>query len=186
MTLTVITPPAEPPVALSEMKAFLRIGHDGEDTLVADLIEAATGQVEGLLGKVLVTRTLERCYQDWPPTLAGRGAHLRPGPVSALTSVTVVDADDVGEDVTSRFKLECGRFQLRPWSFAPAVPVGGSVKVRFVAGYGAASAVPADLVLAVQRLVQGAYRNGELADAARIGVPRDVEALIAAYRDIRL
>ncbi|MCI4646417.1 MAG: phage head-tail connector protein [Hyphomonadaceae bacterium] len=186
MTLTVITPPATPPVALAEMKAFLRIGHDSEDTLVADLTEAATGQVEGLLGKVLVTRTLERCYQAWPPTLSGRGAHLRPGPVSALTSVTVLDADDVGEDVTSRFKLDCGRLRLRPWSFAPAIPAGGLVKVRFEAGYGAASAVPADLILAVQRMAQETYRSAEFGDGRSPGVPRDVEGLLAAYREIRL
>lgn len=186
MTLTVITPPAEPPVALSEMKAFLRLGHEGEDALVADLVEAATQQVEGLVGQVLVTRTLERCFTVWPPTLAGRGIVLRPGPVSALTSVSVVDAEGVSEDVTSRFKLDCGRLQLRPWSFAPGIPMGGSVKVRFVAGYGTASAVPSDLVLAVKRLAQETYRSGEFGDGRTPGVPGDVESLLAAYREIRL
>jgi uncharacterized phiE125 gp8 family phage protein len=44
--LTVISPPAGEAVSLSQAKAFLRIGHDGEDALVSDLIGQATVRVE--------------------------------------------------------------------------------------------------------------------------------------------
>ena len=60
------------------------------------------------------------------------------------------------------------------------------MEVRFVAGFGAASAVPDDLVLAVKRLAQEAYQSREFSNGRDVGVPRDVEALLAAYREIRL
>ena len=41
MTLTVLTPPGEEALPLAEAKAFLRIGHDGEDALVAASAEVS-------------------------------------------------------------------------------------------------------------------------------------------------
>ena len=51
--LTVIAPPAETAVPVSKAKAFLRIGHEGEDELVADLIARATARVEQAAGLAL-------------------------------------------------------------------------------------------------------------------------------------
>ena len=42
MTLTVISPPGEAALSLAQAKAFLLVGHEGEDVLVADLVAAAT------------------------------------------------------------------------------------------------------------------------------------------------
>jgi uncharacterized phiE125 gp8 family phage protein len=39
--LTVISPPAGEALSLAEAKDFLRIGHEGEDSLVTGLIESA-------------------------------------------------------------------------------------------------------------------------------------------------
>ena len=41
------------PVTLAEAKAFLRVGHAGEDGLIQTLIEAAQARIEGEVGRPL-------------------------------------------------------------------------------------------------------------------------------------
>lgn len=192
--LTVVTPPAEAAVPISKAKAFLRIGHDGEDEFIADLVSRATARVEHASGLALVMRTLRVEWSCWPPDLGGRGVRLPVGPVSALHVVNLVEIDENDErvvsDETARFRLEGGKLALRPWSMVPGVPPGGFIEVEFDAGFGTSGDVPADLVEAVLRTAAAAYAArspGSFDFAADEGdLPPDVVAILDRRRGVRL
>nr|WP_321510033.1 hypothetical protein [uncultured Hyphomonas sp.] len=179
--LTVITPPAEAALSLAAAKDYLRIGHDGEDGLVAALIPAAEARLETAGGLALVTRTVKRSWACWPAGMRRGGLRLLPAPASALVAVEIVDAEGTAETVTTRFQLEGGRLMLKPFAALPGIPLGGRVAVTFVAGYGAAADMPEDLVQALKRLVLVAYQRGEGAD-----LPEDVAAILNARTEVRL
>lgn len=184
MKTTVIAPPDGEPVALSAAKDFLRIGHDGEDTLVASLIASARARLEAELDIALVTRTVLLELDAWPAALTQRGVLLKPGPVTALAEVSVVDPAGVREVITPRFMLSGGRLCLRPWSFLPAVAPGGSVDVQFETGFGVATSVPDDLQLAVKMLAAQGYRLRDGGDEDAL--PGEIDELLAPYKGVRL
>ncbi|MEM7766447.1 MAG: hypothetical protein AAF253_03045 [Pseudomonadota bacterium] len=186
MTLTVITPPAEPAVPLADAKTYLRIGHSGEDALVGDLVAAATARLEAASGLSLVSRILSRQLHAWPATLAGKGFILRPKPVSRLIRVDLVDETGAVEDISSRFQIHAGRLVVRPWSVAPAICFGGHANIVFDTGYGTAEQLPDDLQLAVLRLTAEAYRTGRTELAGETGLPTDVAAIVTAHRELRV
>ena len=92
--LTVITPPDGEALSLDTAKAYLRIGHAGEDDLVTGLIASARARLEAETGLALVTRTVTRRFDRWPSGVTRTGMRLVPGPASALVSVETVDAED--------------------------------------------------------------------------------------------
>lgn len=187
MKTTVIVPPEGEPVALSAVKDYLRIGHEGEDALVGSLIGSARARLEAELDMALVARALNLRLDAWPAQLAARGLLLRPGPVTALVDVVSFDDEGAGEVVTPRFILSGGRLRLRPWSFLPAVFPGGHVDIVFETGFGAAGSIPDDLQLAVKMLAAIGYR---LRDGGRESdedaLPADIDELLAPYRGVRL
>lgn len=187
-SLTVISPPAEPAVPLSQVKAFLRIGHEGEDTLVTGLIEAATQRVETAGDLALVTRSLRLTLPRWPQRLVLQGLRLSPVPVQSLQAVRVFDEAGASTDLTDRFELIEHRLCLRPWQTVAAVPSGGRIEIEYIAGFGEQAAIPADLVQAVMRLCAMAYSQGrgDGQTALRQDLPDDVESILKSYRRVRL
>lgn len=179
--LTVITPPAGEALSLGAAKEYLRIGHEGEDALVADLIASARARLEAETGFALIGRTVRRSFGRWPAGVMRAGARLRPGPASALVSVELVDEGGAAQLMTARFRLSGGRLRLKPFVALPAIPPGGRADVTFVTGYGAAADVPEDLVQALRALVLAAYRR-EAGEA----VPAALVAVLAARRERRL
>lgn len=183
--LTVITPPAEEPVSLASAKAFLRLGHDGEDALVSNLIASARARIEQESGLALVTQVMRLAWTAWPLSLSGRGVALPRRPAIALDSVFLVGPDGTLDEQTERFALDCGRLRLRPWSWCPIIEKGGSVQVTFEAGFGAADEVPEDLKEACLRLVAALYSTrGSGTDGQ--GLPDAVQAILNARREVRL
>ncbi len=184
MDLTVIVPPAEEALSLAAAKEFLRVGHAGEDTLIGDLVGAATARLEKAASLALVRRTLRARYEAWPYEARRTGVRLRPGPASALIAVRVVEAGGAVQDVTNRFVLQGDCVALKAWEQWPAVPADGHVEIDFETGFGAAADVPEDLSLALRRLVAESYRRG--AEAGPGALPDDVLAILTARREVRL
>ncbi len=187
METTVVIPPTEEPVSLAAMKAYLRIGHDGEDDLITDLIASARARLETESGLALVTRTIRQTYLSWPETLLTSGLILRPGPAIFLEDVRRVDEDSIETTLTPDFRIQDGRLCLRALSALPSLLDGGHVEITFTAGFGAPETVPSDLQLAVKILTSRIYyvrdRNPGADD---ISIPPDVQRLISPYRSVRV
>lgn len=187
--LTVLTPPAEEPVTLAAAKDYLRLGHEGEDELVAQLIQSARARIEQEFAFALVEQILLVSWTNWPASLAGRGVLLPRRPATMLSSVREIGAEGGVTDHTDRFRLECGRLCLRPWSLQPDIETDGWIEVVYQAGFGAADDVPDDLTEAVLRLVSASYRaRGEttFSTVAETALPVEVRAILDARREVRL
>lgn len=175
------------------LKDHLRLGtgfaDDGmQDGLIQTYLRAAMAAVEGRIGKVLLARRFKLVLEDW------RAAGEQPlpvAPVSAVVSVTVVDA--AGTETA----VDAGRYRLVPdmhrpklaalGLLLPTVPMDGRVEVVFDAGFGATWAeVPVDLAQAVMLLAAEYYEMRQPGDGRASGLPFAVQALIERWRTVRL
>lgn len=184
MDLTVIAPPAEEALSLVAAKEFLRVGHAGEDTLISDLVGAATARLEKAASLALVRRTLRARIETWPYEAQRAGVRIRPGPVSGLIAVRVTDASGAAQDMTNRFVLKRGCVALKAWEQLPIVPQDGHIEIDFETGFGTAAEIPEDLSLALRRLVFESYRRG--VGAGPGALPDDVVAILTARREVRI
>ncbi|KWT72375.1 Gene Transfer Agent (GTA) ORFG06 [Hyphomicrobium sulfonivorans] len=176
-----IAAPATQPVTLEEAKLHLRVEHEVEDTLISGLIAAAVAEIDGRHGylrRALVTQTWELTLSRFP---AARRIVLPMPPLQSVESVKyydganneqTFDADNyevVGTD-------EQGFVALNIVSSWPATyDREKAVTVRFVAGYGAAASVPANIRQAILLRVGDLYIN-------RGDMPSDPDANLAVKR----
>lgn len=165
LMLLTITPPAEEPITLAEAKVHCHVDGSDEDSLLTGLIVAARELCELRARRAFVTQTLERHLECWP---ASTGIYVPKAPLVSVTSVKYIDSDSVEQTVSSSDYIvdiasQPGRVVLKrnvSWPSAE-LQVGGAVRVRYVAGYGAASAVPARYKQAIRLLVGHWYENRE-------------------------
>lgn len=189
------TEPGVEPVSVAELKSHARVDISTDDTLIGTYITAARRHIEALTGRRLINTVLYLYLDAYP---AGRRLHLRTAPVSAVAAVLTYDADGASEAMSSAdYLLDAvsprPALVLKTDASWPADPAAGlqaanAVRVEFTAGYGAAAtAVPADLVLAVKLLAAYFYEQREAIQALPAGMtlrelPIGIERLIAPYR----
>lgn len=175
------------------LKDHLRLGtgftEDGlQDGLIEAYLRAAIAAVEGRIGKVLIGRRFKLELEDW----RAKGEQPLPvAPVSAVVSVTVVDAADVALPVEpARYRLVRDMHRPKLVSVGvllPTVPMDGRVEVVFDAGFGATWAeVPVDLAQAVMLLAAEYYETRQPGDGGSSGLPFAVQALIERWRTVRI
>ena len=90
MPIKVITPPAELPVTVAEVKAFANVSINDDDTLLTSLLTSAVAKTENRTGSRIITQTLELYLDSFPGTT---GEIRLPGPVASVTSVKYTDTD---------------------------------------------------------------------------------------------
>lgn len=105
-------PPAIAPLALAEVKAFLRVTRDEDDAVLTGHLRSAAGMCEQFIGQALLVRPHRETLavaRDWQ--------RLSARPVIAINSVSGLSAD--GE-----------RFALASDAFAIDIDAGGGGRVR--------------------------------------------------------
>lgn len=189
MKLARLTPPSVQLVPLAEMKAHLRFELDDEleDTTVTALLKVATETLDGrtgLLGRCLLAQTWLATLDGFPsaielplpPTISvDEVSYDAAGGASTILAPSAYRVDGIGSEDGARLQPAIG-------SAWPALASGGgTVRIRFVAGYGAeAGDVPARLREAVKRLVAHLYQHR--GDDGDRGLPAGWSDLVSDFR----
>lgn len=178
--LVVVTAPTSEPIAVSDLIQHLRLDADTDETEMEAYIAMAREWCENYTGRAFVNRTLrlsidgisdvdEALWEGWKigpdMTLKKRDIQLPKPPLVSVTSVTTYDdADNATVFAASSYYVdnaaEPGRVVLRTGSTWPtALRVGNAVEIVYVAGYGAAAAVPAPIKFACKAIAAWMYEN---------------------------
>lgn len=166
MSLTIVTPPAEEPVTLTEAKNHLRVDLTDDDSLISALIVAAREHAEAITRRAFITQTLKLSLDAFP---ANNGPIYVPmPPLQSVNSLKYFDTDGVeqtlneGTDYLVDNESEPGRITPAPDTGWPATQNRpNAVSVEFVAGFGDASKVPQGIKQAILLMVGHWYENRE-------------------------
>ncbi len=186
--LTLITPPAAAAISLATVKRRLHIDHNADDDELTGIIAACVAFLDGshgLLGRCLINQTWEERFERWP---CGP-LELALSPVGPVTSVQYIDPAGVEQtiplpdlDIASNGDTTI----IAPLTAWPAVDQRRAfpIRVRYVAGYGAAeAAIPATIREAIMLHVGSLYERRDALSVAAVSItPLGYDDLISGHR----
>lgn len=189
MTLFRTVAPQAEPVTVAEVKAHLRLDHDSEDTLIAELLRTARGEVERATGCALIDQCWRLSLDDLPRS--GR-VLIQRHPVQEILAVTaygtdggatVIQPDAWLLDPTSRpARLH---FDHRPGGLRAM----NGVEIDFRAGFGPAGTDAPDPLRRAVLLLAAHWFEFRTALGPKdqpASYPGGYERLIAPWRNRRL
>jgi uncharacterized phiE125 gp8 family phage protein len=188
MRLELVTAPAAEPLTLAEAKVHLRApSGSSEDALITRLIAAARLHIEAITRRRLITQKWRAYFDRFPCGSAGL-VLVDLTPVTAIDLVKYIDTAGAEQTLASSvYQLVPGMPARLYLAFDQSWPdIRGdrdSVRVEVTSGYGAAAAVPADLIAAHLMLLAHWYENREAVNVGNIvaEMPLSVADLLAPY-----
>lgn len=161
--------PADRAVSVAELRAYLRIDTQAEDTLLEQLLDWAIDECEQA-GLVPVTSTWLWCPDAWPPGYPGPDYLRVPlAPLQAVAQIQYYDEANTLQTLAASNYLvdgarKAGIISLAPDGAWPSLAArAGAIQITLTAGYGLAAAVPAGLKLWLMRVAGLGYRDRESA-----------------------
>ncbi len=185
MTAGMITPPAQEPVTVADLRAHLRLAQESEDDLLASFIMAARQEVERSTRRALITQGWRIYLDRWPQSHILR---LPVNPVAEVTAVTLYDADGLPSDLDDETWLldntsEPARLRVSAGSTAGLRALNG-IEISFTAGYGADPAdVPETYRQAIRLLAAHWYEHREAGtELVMASLPLGLDRLLSTCR----
>ena len=191
-------------VTQAEIKAWNKIDSSDDDTVVALIERAVHNWAKEYTGRSLTTVTynlfidsiypvdipIKEGYYTGKEVEMNRRSLLLPfSPVSSVTHFKYYDDDDTASTFASSNYFvdtvsEPARIVLRTGaSYPTGLRVANALEIRYVAGYGATTAVPYDIKSAC--LEYSAYlfeHRGDLLDGKIVSAPYSATQLLQPYR----
>lgn len=186
MSYKLVTAATADPVSLAEMKTHLKVDLDtaDENAYISALITAATEHCQAVTGRQFVTATYDYYLPEFSDVI-----EIPLPPLQSVTSVKYYDSTDEQLTLDSAFyevitEDNIGKVVLNyGYSYPATYHRTHPVVIRFVAGYGAATAVPERVKQAIKFLVAQWYDHR--ANVTEVNVkelPFVVKALLAPLR----
>lgn len=189
MAFSIVTPAVGLPLTVDQVKSQSRIVYSdaGQDELLSLYIQSAVNYIQRRTARQLMTATYKYVADCFPSDYGS--IWLPIAPVQSITSVEYIAEDGslttwASEGWTSDVISEPSRVEPVYNNYWPvAQQTLNAVQVTFVAGYGNAAAVPAELKLAIATLAAHYYENREATvDVELLDVPYTINDMIDIYR----
>lgn len=186
MGLKLITPPATEPVTLAEAKLHLRVDITDDDALITDIITAAREYVETTTRRQFVTATWEYRMDGFPSS--GGDIELPRPPLASVSTVKYNDSDGNQQTLSTAeydVNIDAVVGHVTP-AYGKTWPEHrvetDSIQVQYVAGYGAASAVPSSIKSAIFLMIGHLYEHREavVVGTTATTIPLALQSLIVS------
>ena len=194
MSYSIITPATLKALTVQEVKDYLRVDSNAEDTLLGVLIDASTQMAESYLGRFLLTTVIEEFYDFFPVYKTGVDPfhgdrniiYLSRGPVQSVASVKYIDGNGNEQTVTAsdyRTDLVSEPSRIMPnEGWLGTKDTVNAVIIRYTGGYTQASDVPANIKMAMLLMIGEMYEK-RVDSVHRL--PTASEYLLNPYRVFR-
>lgn len=185
MTISLVLPPVDTPVSLTQAKTHLRCEASVDDDYITDLIKTATSFVEQKINRKLLTQT-------WRQYVDGVGPDgticLQIRPPQFISEVTVYDS------LGNPSVLDAQDYSLKQYASPPTVTLKtgistGTAELDVVAGFGdTATDVPGSILRAILVLVAHWYEFRGAIDVSQqpASIPSGFETLLAPFMEPKL
>lgn len=200
--LTLTTVPTAEPLALQEVKEYLRVDDSTDERIVRPFIESARKIAEEHIGRALMSQTFTLFIDAfnevenplWEGTRTGPYLNyyknyvvLPKPPVTSVTSVsTFNDSDTEATFASSKYYVDTAREPARivlrqGETFPVALRVANAIKVVYVAGYTSAYLVPEPIRMGMLQHIAYMYEHrGDMYEAAA-QIPPIIKNLYGPY-----
>lgn len=152
--------PATEPITAAEAKAYSKVEISDDDDLIDMKIAAGRDLAEAETRRAFVTQTLSLWLDGWPAEIL-----LPRAPVQSIAYVKYQDGDGTWQTLSSSLyttdlvSTPCRVLRAPGADWPSLYGVGMTVRVSFVAGYGAAAAVPDGIKQGIAAYVLSFYDN---------------------------
>ena len=186
-----VAPPAIAPVAVAELRAFLRVAHEAEDGLIARLGRASAERVAEETGRALTAETWRMAADVGEGRVKGAFRVFKLIRPPYLSFIEARVAKDDGTSVALplqnvRVDGDGNAVWLRLDGYLADARMWRPVEVVWRAGVEDAAEVPEALRMAVMLLTAQMYERRDAMGAPVAALPEAVTALIAPFRVLKL
>jgi uncharacterized phiE125 gp8 family phage protein len=183
------TPPADHPVTLSQVKAWIIMDDDitEHDKLLQALIIAATSLGQKYTNRIFITTVFEGFFDCLQVTKYEKSPFItiKRAPVTEITSMEIYTKDAWEEFTDFQTKITNGftRILFPSGVILSDYSIPYSIKVTFPAGYGDKEAVPDEIKSGIKQHIAFLYSNkGDVESESKKGMPVEVKAMYSQYR----